>query len=207
MPSKTIHATIVSIGDEQVVKTARGGYKKFEVAFKSDGKIQGKTLVDYSNPEVYAAARALEQGQTVSVTIEKQAAADGKEYWNWVSIGDSGPVPEGQVSAPAVRTESPKPTGRAGGNWETAEERAARQVYIIRQSSITAALAYLNARDSGVRSLGEVLSVAETFKEYALNGLSAEQTAAGAVAQKKTTRSKKSADEFEPEDYSLPEND
>lgn len=50
-----------------------------------------------------------------------------------------------------------------GSNYETKEERAARQVYIIRQSSISSAIDLL--KDSKPTVEG-VLNVAKQFEEY-----------------------------------------
>jgi hypothetical protein len=55
-----------------------------------------------------------------------------------------------------------------GSNYETPAERAKRQVYIVRQSSINAAIAlYVAQNPKGAAvSVEEILKVAGTFEAY-----------------------------------------
>ena len=83
-----------------------------------------------------------------------KAVKDGK-FWNWESAV---PAAGGSVPASSSGTSSK-------GNWETAEERAMRQVWIIRQSSIAAAC-QLYARESGLNRVEAVLEAAKRFEAY-----------------------------------------
>ena len=170
--SKTIAIEVIDVATPTFVKTAKGGYNIVEIAYKEDGKVSGKKIVDFANPEVYKAVLELKAKDAATVVIEKEAGRDGKEYWQWKSVTPgaiqqvSDSTAQSASSTPSART----PAGRVtGSNYETAEERAAKQVYIVRQSSITAALKYFEQTNADV-TVNDVITLAETFKEFVFNG-------------------------------------
>jgi hypothetical protein len=61
----------------------------------------------------------------------------------------------------------PQPTPRS--TYETHEERARRQVYIIRQSSLSTAVAYLTLTGKTKSTPEEVIKVADQFANYVLD--------------------------------------
>lgn len=152
--------SVLSVSAPQFVKTAKGGYNTLEVAYKKDGKIEGKKLVDFAAPEVYKAALALTPGVVAVVTAEKQLnQRDQKEYWQWVQLSLGG-------AAPAESSAASKPVGRVtGSNYETPEERARKQVYIVRQSSLTTAISYFELLKAKPETKA-VLELAREFEEY-----------------------------------------
>lgn len=191
---------MVNVSAPNFVKTKGGGYSQIEAAFKKqdkDGKwvLDGKKLVDFNtkdnpgNKAVYDYCSSLQEGATVRVTAEK-----GEKFWNWVKLEPVGSdeVPaetnagESQGTKPvsvdnagvAGRGESSsQPRGRVtGSNYETPAERARRQIYIVRQSSITAALDLLKAITTpGVAGNGQpyipitseqVIEQAKKFEAY-----------------------------------------
>lgn len=181
MANKLTHIEVLSVNGPTFVKTARGGYNTLEVAYKNlsfNGKVEGKKLVDFNNPQVFAEAKALQPGSKVTITQEK---GDDDKFWNWTGIGVGSDAPQteastggntgsGGESAP-VPTESSSRAGSKGGrvvgnNYETPEERARRQVYIVRQSSFTAAQEFL----AKPAELKEVFEVAEKIEEWVLRG-------------------------------------
>ena len=106
-------------------------YQQLEVYYKNDkGENLAKKLVSFTNPEVYKAAKNWQAGQEIEVNTVKNAKTG---YWDWVSIGGDNAVSE-------TKSESKPATKVTGSNYETKEERAARQTYIIRQSSISSAV-------------------------------------------------------------------
>lgn len=151
---------VISVSSPTSVPTSNGrSYNVIEVAYRKDGKIEGKKLMSFSNPAVYKAAQNLTAGQIVSVTIEK----NDKGYWNWTAIGEAGAV------APTGATPVASAPARSGGNYETAEERANRQVLIVRQSSLGHAVATLSV---GAKSLkaADVITLAAQYTDFVLNG-------------------------------------
>ena len=143
------------------VKTESQG--KFRVAMvnhKQGGKVDSKRLVSFGPGK--AAFDALNQAQQGDVfDIESQKSKnekDGKEYWTWVaatSAGKANGTSPAKTTSPAVRS-----------SYETPSERAARQVYIVRQSSISNAVAYFEAKGDTEFDPDAVIDVAKQFEAY-----------------------------------------
>ena len=168
--SKEIVIEVVNVGEEQTIPTARGGYKQFELAYKSEGRVNGKVLRDFSDKAVYEACRSLQPKDVATVVIAKEAGRDGREFWNWKSVSAGGSAPASQTAAASAA----KPTGRVtGSNYETPEERAQRQVFIVRQSSITAALKILEMNGKNP-SVTDVILLSEQLKNYVFEGIPSE---------------------------------
>lgn len=187
---------IIAVGAPQHTPNAKGGYYKIDVAFKSDGKVQGKLLVDFKRPEIYNKALELKAGDVVSVTLEKEPGSDGKEYWQWVALGDAAPA---SASPTPSAASSSKPTGRVtGSTYETPEERAVKQVYIVRQSSITAALKFLEQTNTEA-SRDDVVDLASYFEEFVFKG-----KVAKAEEKKAVKKPAKKAEAIEDMDDDIP---
>lgn len=169
--SKEIVIEVVNVGEEQTIPTARGGYKQFELAYKSEGRVNGKVLRDFSDKAVYEACRGLRPKDVATVVIAKEAGRDGREFWNWKSVLRGVTSPSNSGASPASAA---KPTGRVtGSNYETPEERAQRQVFIVRQSSITAALKILEMNGKNP-SVTDVILLSEQLKNYVFEGIPSE---------------------------------
>ena len=100
-------------------------------------KVEGKKVMPFGNKEVFDVLKNSEKGDVFFIGRTKNA--DG--FWDWDKISaksnsykqveeDGHPISKSPVSK-AVSSSS---------NWETAEDRAKKQVYIIRQSSLTNAV-------------------------------------------------------------------
>jgi len=155
-----IQVEVISVSAVQTIPTKNGkSYQAVEVAYKKDGKIEGKKIMSFTNPAVFKAAQNLEQGQVIDITTEKNEAG----YWQWEAIATAGSAPAQAASAPAATAGGGKAQS-SGGNWETKEERAARQVMIVRQSSLGHSVALLGSK----AKVPEVISVAKEFEAYVL---------------------------------------
>lgn len=154
-----IQVEIISVSAPQTVPTKNGkSYQAIEVAYKKDGKIEGKKIMSFASPAVFKAVQNCVQGDFVTVTTEKNEAG----YWQWESIDKSeGTIPPATQSAAAQGGGTSKSTG---GNWETKEERAARQVMIVRQSSLGHSVALLGSK----AKVPEVIEVAKEFEAYVM---------------------------------------
>ena len=64
------------------VPTAKGSYQKAEVAYKRDGKLEGKPIVSYNHKNVFETISKAKDGEFYNVTTEK----NDKGYWE--EIGD-----------------------------------------------------------------------------------------------------------------------
>jgi len=149
---------IVDVGTPSTKASSNGrSYQEIEVTYKTEnGQVSNKKLMSFSNPSVFNHIKGLGKGDAVNVTTVKNA----KGYWDWTGIGNEGDEPVATQSKPAAATQS---GGRVtGSNYETKEERAARQVYIIRQSSLSTAVELLGPG----KSVDDVIKVAKQFEAY-----------------------------------------
>lgn len=134
-------------------------YKVAEVSYVRDGKENATKVFSFGGS--VEAFKQLEALKSFPVDVNVQLVKE-KGYWNWkaIELGASG-------------NEAPKAAavgGRVtGSNYETPEERAKRQIYIVRQSSISSAIALAEINAKAKPSVEEVLEVAKQFEEYVLN--------------------------------------
>ena len=145
---------IVDVGAPNTHAAKNGrSYQSIEVTYKNDqGQTQSKKLMSFSNPTVFNHIRDLNKGDALNVTTEK----DANGYWQWTGIGGDNAVSETKQATPATG-------GRVtGSNYETKEERAARQILIVRQSSLSSAVELLGAGTS----IEDVIATAKQFEAY-----------------------------------------
>ena len=145
---------IVDVGAPNTHAAKNGrSYQSIEVTYKNEqGQTQSKKLMSFSNPTVFNHIRDLTKGDALNVTTEK----DANGYWQWTGIGGDNAVSETKQATPATG-------GRVtGSNYETKEERAARQVYIIRQSSLSTAVELLGTGSK----VADVIATAKEFEAY-----------------------------------------
>lgn len=139
----------------------KGKYQMAEVTFKSEGKTQSKKVVSFGTSEkVFKVLGAATKGQHYEITMVK-----GEKYWEWT---DAAPVQAtaGKAAPSGTGIPSPKST------YETPEERAKRQIYIVRQSSIGHALEFLKNKEGVIEEdISELLAVAAQFEDFVFNGL------------------------------------
>mgnify|MGYP003633214254 FL=1 len=152
--------------------TAKNGrqYQSVEVMYKNDqGQAQNKKLMSFANPAVFKAAQEWQKGDVVHVSTEK----DTNGYWQWTAVGGADDTTDtGGSSAPAAQGNAAKPATRvSGSNYETKEERAARQVMIVRQSSLSNAVATLGIEGSKATA-NDVISLAKLYESFVLGFVS-----------------------------------
>jgi hypothetical protein len=141
-------------------KTSKAGkpYQSAEVAYKNldSGKVEAKNITQYS--EVFKVVADVQAGQTLDV---KQAKNDNG-FWEWTSVER---LVGNQVSSTEPsRSASANPAPRS--NYETPEERASRQVYIVKQSSISSAIALLSVGAKSPPQVDAVLDTAQKFTDF-----------------------------------------
>lgn len=156
---------IVSIElNDKMTKTQKP-YVEIEVAFKNQSyqdKMEAKKVNPFGDKTVYDTLKNAKAGQVFTITRVKEG-----EYWQWVGITEgaaSAPVASqgaAKGTTPAITTPAPKST------YETAEERAKKQVYIVRQSSISNAIEYMNGTGAIKKaSAKDVTLCAKEFEQY-----------------------------------------
>lgn len=141
----------------EFVKKPKGGYSVANVTYTDNGKNFSKKIMSFANPAVFDAVKDAKQGDVFDVTVTK----DG-EYYNWSSAKKlDKDTPEKAQAAPAA--------GRVlGSNYETADERKLKQLYIIRQSSISNAIEFAKMRTPVEEPYtpGDILDLAQQFVDF-----------------------------------------
>lgn len=154
---------VVSVSREDVPnKNGKGTYGKLTVAYRDEkGKLSEKTILSFTNPAVFKAFERAEAGTEINVKSEKVG-----DYWNWTAILADGEV--SQSSAPTSNTTA-SATRVTGSNYETKEERALKQRYIVKQSSLSAAVSILTVGAKTPPEVDAVIALADKFVEYVFN--------------------------------------
>jgi hypothetical protein len=139
------------------------------LAFKNltfGGKVEGKSLFSFgANEASYKALQSAAAGDVYDIEVVKNPAG----FNDWVSAkksdGVTSPSSTGGAtnSSPAkvsAYTASPKST------YETPEERAVKQVYIVRQSNLSTAVAALSVGAKTAPTPEAIIDMAKRFEEH-----------------------------------------
>lgn len=141
------------------VPTAKGSYQTAEVTYKNvsfDNKVETKKLMSFTFKNVFDTLKTAQAGDTFTISRAK----NDKGYWDWTDIAAGNAAP-----ATAGDKEVTKSTPVTKSSFETAEERAKKQIYIVRQSSISAAIETLKT-DKKNPTVEEVIAVAKQYEAY-----------------------------------------
>ena len=144
----------------EVKNENKGKYDLLTVDYKDlrQDKNATKKVVSFTNKDVYNTLKAAQSGEEFTVTAVK-----GEQYWEWQNVSPRGQAPVestgGNMAASKPAATTPKST------YETPEERAKKQLYIVRQSSIGAAINLLKT-EKVIPSVDEVLATAKQFESY-----------------------------------------
>jgi hypothetical protein len=166
--------SIIQIVNVEITSRAgaagKKGYEQAEVVYKQEynGKqdVKTKKIMSFANPAVFAALKAARSGETYEVAQEKNG-----EFWNWTSLSRS----TGETSAStqaAPQASNAKPTATAntcGRDFETKEERTARQQLIVRQSSLGHAVSILTTGAKTPPNVNDVKKLADELVAYVYN--------------------------------------
>lgn len=146
--------------------TSKAGkpYTFLDIAFKNltfQGKVEGKKLMPFGdNAPAFQVLEQASSGELFDIQVVKNAA--GFNDWVTAKLSDgTAPAPSatpayGKTAAPAA----------VRSTYETPEERATKQVYIIRQSNLNSAVALLSAGAKTTPKLAEVLATAKQMEAY-----------------------------------------
>lgn len=119
--------------DEKIVK-GRNSYNKMVISYSYQGQSKTQQIMSFANPSVYAAIPGFKEGDSLDVEITKNDA--GYNTWASVKLSEGA---TSAASAPSAGTKGNTPVARS--TYETPEERAKKQVYIIKQSCLAQAVA------------------------------------------------------------------
>lgn len=131
-------------------------YQEVVLTYTAGGKTSTKKVMSFA--PIFNAVKEAEGGEQYDVEMIKEG-----EYWNWKAMS--------KMAAGATTTSvdaPPKAQMTRPSTYETAEERAKKQVYIIRQSSLANAISLLAANGGKKNSTEEVVAVAEQFVAFVL---------------------------------------
>lgn len=142
-------------------------YKVCELSYKTEeGKVKSMKIFGFAEQKaVFDVAASAAKGDVLEATFKQNE----KGYWEFGSLANTG---EKQGTEDSPKTGS---GGARTGNWETPEERAARQVLIVRQSSFGSAVAYAESQKLKV-SIDEVIGLAQQIEAYVMGKPAVEVT-------------------------------
>jgi len=136
-------------------------YEFLDLTFKNlsfEGKAETKKIMPFGSKEVFTTLKTAQKGSVYTIVREK----DTNGFWNWIGIVEGEEVIETATNQPVKQSTA----AVARSSFETPDERAKKQLYIIRQSSLT------NAVNTAVASVDpeNVKQIAEDYIDFVLNG-------------------------------------
>lgn len=164
-----MNITILSV-DVKTVPTAKGSYQVADIAYKNNtfqGKVEGKKVMSFgATAGAFKVLAEATSGDTFNVTVVK----NDKGYNDWTALtrGDASAAASSPPSSTAGATKASTTPTRT--TYETPEERAQRQVLIVRQSSVSSALGILSAGTKAPLKIEDVLATAHIIEQYVFNG-------------------------------------
>ena len=156
----------------KVIKTSvewqekgKSKWQKLNVVFHNEatGKVDGRNILSFTNKDVFNALATASKDDVFELTEVQNA----KGYPEVVKVEklDSGGF--GPVAVPASAPDNgTKAVAAPRSNFETPEERAKRQEYIIRQSSLGHAISVLTVGATVPPNLSDVLGLASEFVNF-----------------------------------------
>lgn len=162
---------ILNVDVENIVK-GKSRYSIANVAYMVNGEARTQKVLDFANPAVFKQLPGL-VGQDVNVTVTKNDAG----YNQWSAIGDSaqensgqanGLLPQSRVGGIPSNTSSQASAGitqTRPSTFETPTERANKQVYIVKQSSLSSAIA-LATGNKEKASPEDIIKTAQQFVDF-----------------------------------------
>lgn len=157
-----VKGTVVSVElDVQVAKNGGGTYPGARLSYRDEnGALKEKGFhnnVFKFNAGLKAQLANLSPGNVFNMEMEKEG-----EFWNVKGITlASAAAPVADKDVPATGKATPY-TASPKSTYETPEERAKKQLYIIRQSSINQAIEYKGQK----ASIEDIIKVAKQFEAH-----------------------------------------
>lgn len=145
----------------QVTMQDKGKYSQLAVRFnKDDGSEAEKVVMSFTHPQVFKTLLSAAPGEHFNIKAERNPK--NTKWWDWVNAekidGFTG------TSTPSSNTRVGNSTGyRLDPERETREERQMRQLYIIRQSSVSTAASSAIFKDEDT-----ILKFAKRIEKYVL---------------------------------------
>jgi hypothetical protein len=147
--------------------TAKGSYQQLEVVFKNltfQGKVESKKLMSFGAGAPSFKVLSTAVGGTIyDIAVVK----NDKGFNDWTTATPSdGSAPEPAATTASSTGYATKTTTSPKSTYETPEERALRQVLIVRQSSISSAVSLLAVGGKAPLKVSDVVSAAKELESY-----------------------------------------
>jgi hypothetical protein len=174
--TQTMQIEVINVSPPTDEKSARGmTYQKCEVTYKNltfQSKVEAKILVSFSNPQLFD---TLSKSQFKDVFTIVRQKNEKTNYWDWIGLEDSANITTNNSQTGETNLSPANKTPRS--TYETPEERAERQRFIIRQSSLSNAIAMYQHKSFEKVSLEPelILSVAKQFEDYVYGNITASE--------------------------------
>ena len=141
----------ITIKNVDVERSAK--WSKAVVEYSTpEGKVEKKNVMSFANKDLYTTLSTAQPNEIYDVMLGK----NDKGYWEFTSATKATSTASAKQT---TATASPKST------YETPEERALRQLYIIRQSNINSAVNLLSVGAKVVK-VEDVLATAKVLEDY-----------------------------------------
>ena len=157
-----IQIQILSVGVE-TRPTEKGSYQVAAVSYKdltNGGKVNIKQVMSFTNKEVFETLVVAKATDVYDVEMVK-----GEKYWDWTKVTKGVAVAPGVTTSVARQSASGSTSTNSRG-YETPEERAKKQIYIVRQSSLGNAIATLTVGRKSEIKPNEVIELAKQYESY-----------------------------------------
>lgn len=146
--------------------TAKGSYQQLEVVYKNltyQGKVESKKVMSFgAGASSFKALSDASGGSVWEITVVKNAA--GYNDWTAATPSDGSAPAAAPTGSTVVSTSKASVTPRS--TYETPEERAQRQILIVRQSSVSAAVASLTPGAKTAIPVETIIKVAKSLEAY-----------------------------------------
>lgn len=155
---------IVNINIETVA--GKKNYRKATVIYSFNGQARTQNVMDFANPAVFKQLAEWDNTGLPTEEVEVEVGKNSGGFNEWRSIGNA-PASDGptQPTGPSVSAPKAGSFVSTGRDFETREERAARQVLIVKQSSLAQAVEFLGPQSTGTTE-EEVLETAQRFADW-----------------------------------------
>ena len=146
--------------------TAKGSYQQLEVVYKNlsfQGKVESKKIMSFgAGAPSFKVLSTAQAGQVFDIAVVKNDK--GFNDWTNATVSD-GSIPVAVAQAAGL-SQSKAPTTTPKSTYETPEERAQRQILIVRQSSVSSAVALLGVGGKAPLKVGDVINTAKELEAY-----------------------------------------
>lgn len=147
--------TIQDFRVETVQKSPKNSYQVGIAVYTTmKGEQKEKKIMSFANPSVFSKLKDMKFPQTCEITY-----VEGDQYYGWAKVQE---VTEDVPKA----TTAPSGGKVLGSQYETREERVTRQLHIVRQSSLSNAIAALTAGAKTPPKTEDILDLAQTFVDF-----------------------------------------